>query len=78
MCTNPIDAKRTGLELESATLSSRVILKNPWYDRTFIAKSGTATNIDRPEAAGTLHIYAYDYIYDNKDRDDEWNRARPL
>jgi hypothetical protein len=41
-------------------------------------KSGTATSIDRPKAAGTLHIYAYDHIYDNKEGNNEWNRACPL
>jgi hypothetical protein len=42
------------------------------------AKRETSTSLDRPKAVGTLHIYTYDYIYDNKDGNNEWNRPRPL
>jgi hypothetical protein len=35
-------------------------------------------SIDRPKAADTLHVYAYGYIDNNKDGNNEWNCPRPL
>lgn len=35
-------------------------------------------SIDSSKAAGTLHIYVYGYISNDKDGNHEWNRPRAL